>query len=59
MAKPYRVNTFVRINNTMTTSLLRLGIKIQNCRVKGALNPQCSPRGVSPLPGDAPFFIRA
>src|SRR5260370_41498975 len=28
MAKPYRVNTFVRINNTMTTSLLRLGIKV-------------------------------
>ena len=28
MAKPYRVNTFVRINNTMTTSLLRLGIKM-------------------------------
>ncbi len=28
MAKPYRVTTFVRINNTMTTSLLRLGIKM-------------------------------
>lgn len=28
MAKPYRVNTFVRINNIMTTSLLRLGIKL-------------------------------
>src|SRR5260370_18364352 len=28
MAKHYRVNTFVRINNTMTTSLLRLGIKV-------------------------------
>jgi deazaflavin-dependent oxidoreductase (nitroreductase family) len=28
MAKPYRVTTFVRINNTMTTSLLRLGIKV-------------------------------
>src|SRR5713101_8060680 len=28
MAKPYRVNTFVRINNTMATSLLRLGIKV-------------------------------
>ena len=28
MAKPYRVNTFVRINNTMITSLLRLGIKV-------------------------------
>jgi deazaflavin-dependent oxidoreductase (nitroreductase family) len=28
MAKPYRVNTFVRINNSMTTSLLRLGIKV-------------------------------
>ena len=28
MAKPYRVNTFVRINNTMISSLLRLGIKM-------------------------------
>ncbi len=28
MAKPYRINSFVRINNTMTTSLLRLGIKV-------------------------------
>ncbi len=28
MAKPYRVNTFVRINNTMMSSLLRLGIKM-------------------------------
>ncbi len=28
MAKSYRVNVFVRINNTMTTSLLRLGIKM-------------------------------
>ncbi len=28
MAKPYRVNTFVRINNTMISSLLRLGIKV-------------------------------
>src|SRR6266702_7716275 len=28
MAKPYRVNPFVRINNTMTTLLLRLGIKM-------------------------------
>jgi deazaflavin-dependent oxidoreductase (nitroreductase family) len=28
MAKLYRVNAFVRINNTMTTSLLRLGIKL-------------------------------
>jgi deazaflavin-dependent oxidoreductase (nitroreductase family) len=28
MAKPYRVNTFVRVNNTMTTWLLRLGIKV-------------------------------
>ena len=26
MAKPYRVNTFMRINNTMTTSSLRRGI---------------------------------
>jgi deazaflavin-dependent oxidoreductase (nitroreductase family) len=28
MAKPYRVNTFARINNTMISSLLRLGIKV-------------------------------
>src|SRR6266487_5885394 len=28
MAKPYRVNAFVRINNTMISSLLRLGIKV-------------------------------
>ena len=28
MAKPYRVNTFMRINNTMTTWWLRLGIKM-------------------------------
>jgi deazaflavin-dependent oxidoreductase (nitroreductase family) len=28
MAKPYRVNTFVRINNAMILSLLRLGIKV-------------------------------
>ncbi len=28
MAKQYRVNAFVRINNAMTTSLLRLGIKM-------------------------------
>ena|SRR5215469_7207628 len=28
MAKPYRVNTFMRINNTMTTWCLRLGIKM-------------------------------
>ena len=28
MAKPYRVTTFVRINNTMITSLLRLGIQV-------------------------------
>ena len=28
MAKPYRANTFVRTNNTMTTLLLRLGIKM-------------------------------
>jgi deazaflavin-dependent oxidoreductase (nitroreductase family) len=28
MAKPYRVNTFVRINNTIIISLLRLGIKM-------------------------------
>jgi deazaflavin-dependent oxidoreductase (nitroreductase family) len=27
MAKPYRVNALVRINNTVITSLLRLGIK--------------------------------
>ena len=28
MAKSYRFNAFVRLNNTMTTSLLRLGIKM-------------------------------
>lgn len=28
MAKRYRVNAFVRINNAMTSSLLRLGIKV-------------------------------
>lgn len=28
MAKPYRVNTFMRINNTVMSSLLRLGIKM-------------------------------
>jgi deazaflavin-dependent oxidoreductase (nitroreductase family) len=28
MAKPYRVNAFVRIDNTMISSLLRLGIKM-------------------------------
>ncbi len=28
MAKHYRVNTFVRINNAMTSSLLRLGIQV-------------------------------
>ena len=28
MAKPYRVNAIVRINNTMISSLLRLGIKM-------------------------------
>ncbi|SRR6266496_3765292 len=28
MAKPYRVTTFVRINNTMISSLVRLGIKM-------------------------------
>jgi heme-degrading monooxygenase HmoA len=28
MAKPYRVTTFVRINNTIITSLLRLGLKV-------------------------------
>ena len=28
MAKQYRVNAFVRINNAMTSSLLRLGIKV-------------------------------
>ena len=28
MAKPYRVNAFVRINNAMISSLLRLGIKV-------------------------------
>ena len=28
MAKLYRVNAFVRINNTMISSLLRLGIKV-------------------------------
>jgi deazaflavin-dependent oxidoreductase (nitroreductase family) len=28
MAKPYRVTTFVRINNTMISSLLRLGITV-------------------------------
>jgi deazaflavin-dependent oxidoreductase (nitroreductase family) len=28
MAKSYRVNAFVRINNTMISSLLRLGIKV-------------------------------
>ena len=28
MARPYRVNAFVRINNSMTTLLLRLGIKM-------------------------------
>ncbi len=28
MAKPYRVNAFVRINNTVISSLLRLGIKV-------------------------------
>jgi len=28
MAKHYRVNAFVRINNAMTTSLLRLGVNI-------------------------------
>ncbi len=28
MAKPYRVTSFVRINNTITTLLLRLGIKM-------------------------------
>lgn len=28
MAKPYRVTAFVRINNIMITSLLRLGIKV-------------------------------
>jgi deazaflavin-dependent oxidoreductase (nitroreductase family) len=28
MAKHYRVNAFVRINNAMTSSLLRLGIKV-------------------------------
>ena len=28
MAKSYRVNTFARINNTMISSLLRLGIKV-------------------------------
>ena len=28
MAKQYRVNAFARINNTMITSLLRLGIKM-------------------------------
>jgi deazaflavin-dependent oxidoreductase (nitroreductase family) len=28
MAKQYRVNAFVRINNSMTSSLLRLGIKM-------------------------------
>jgi hypothetical protein len=30
MAKSYRVNTFARINNTMITALLRLGIKVWN-----------------------------
>jgi deazaflavin-dependent oxidoreductase (nitroreductase family) len=28
MAKPYRVNAFMRINNSVTTTLLRLGIKM-------------------------------
>ena len=28
MAKQYRVNAFVRINNAMISSLLRLGIKV-------------------------------
>lgn len=28
MAKHYRVNTFVRINNAMTSSLLRLGVNL-------------------------------
>src|SRR5712691_6497457 len=28
MAKPYRVTAFVRINNAMTSSLLRLGVNI-------------------------------
>jgi deazaflavin-dependent oxidoreductase (nitroreductase family) len=28
MAKPYRVNTFMRINNAMTTSLLHRGINL-------------------------------
>ena len=28
MAKPYRVTAFVRINNAMTTSLVRLGVPI-------------------------------
>lgn len=28
MAKPYRVNAFMRINNTIILSLLRLGIKL-------------------------------
>jgi deazaflavin-dependent oxidoreductase (nitroreductase family) len=28
MAKQYRVNTFVRINNSITSSLLRLGIRM-------------------------------
>ena len=28
MAKSYRVNTFVRINNAMTSSLLRLGVNL-------------------------------
>jgi len=28
MAEPYRVNTFARINNTMISSLLRLGVKV-------------------------------
>nr|HET6902589.1 nitroreductase/quinone reductase family protein [Ktedonobacteraceae bacterium] len=28
MAKSYRVNTFARVNNTMISSLLRLGIKV-------------------------------
>src|SRR6266849_7726899 len=28
MAKPYRVNAFVRINNTMISSLVSLGIKM-------------------------------